>query len=127
MLRPFVNRTTKWLAELSYGVYLIHWLIVIYLYEFSGLPSNGTLGDLALWMAVVAAALAPFRGALATLVRAADPALGAAPDGRPAADRRSSAGRRPRFGHRERTGCGHPLGMMPRQATGPTGAAPSPT
>ena len=30
MLKPFVNRTTKWLAELSYGVYLIHWLIIIY-------------------------------------------------------------------------------------------------
>jgi peptidoglycan/LPS O-acetylase OafA/YrhL len=53
MLRPFVNRTTKWLAELSYGVYLIHWVIVIYLHEYSGLPTNGTVADLALWMAVV--------------------------------------------------------------------------
>ena len=53
MLQPFVNRTTKWLAELSYGVYLIHWLLIIYLYEFSGLPSNGTLADLALWTAIV--------------------------------------------------------------------------
>ena len=87
MLKPFVNRTTKWLAELSYGVYLIHWLIVIYLYEFAGLPSNGTLGDLAAVDGDRAAAVAPVRGALATLVRAADPALGAAPDGRPAADR----------------------------------------
>ena len=53
MLKPFVNRTTKWLAELSYGVYLIHWLLIIYLYEFAGLPSNGTLGDLAVWTAIV--------------------------------------------------------------------------
>ena len=53
MLRPLVNRTTKWLAELSYGVYLIHWVIVIYLHEYSGLPTNGTVADLALWMAVV--------------------------------------------------------------------------
>ena len=53
MLRPFVNRTTRWLAELSYGVYLIHWVIVIYLHEYSRLPTNGTVADLALWMAVV--------------------------------------------------------------------------
>jgi peptidoglycan/LPS O-acetylase OafA/YrhL len=51
--RPFANRFTPWLAELSYGLYLIHFVAAVYLAKYLGLPSNGTPGTVALWFAVV--------------------------------------------------------------------------
>jgi peptidoglycan/LPS O-acetylase OafA/YrhL len=51
--RPFANRITDRLADLSYGVYLIHWVLVLYLHEFTDLPAGGSLLDLTIWVAVV--------------------------------------------------------------------------
>jgi peptidoglycan/LPS O-acetylase OafA/YrhL len=53
MRRPFVNRPTAWLAELSYGVYLIHIVLVVYAVSLFHLPEDGTLGALAIWVAVI--------------------------------------------------------------------------
>lgn len=53
MQRPFVNRVTGRLAELSYGVYLIHIPLVIYAASLLDLPRDGSLGALAIWMAVI--------------------------------------------------------------------------
>lgn len=51
--RPFVNRLTGRLAELSYGVYLIHLVIITYAANVLGLTSDGSIGALALWVAIV--------------------------------------------------------------------------
>lgn len=51
--RPFTNRITDRLAELSYGVYLIHWLLVMYLYTFADLPTDGTVLAFGIWVAAV--------------------------------------------------------------------------
>lgn len=51
--RPFANRATKKIAELSYGVYLIHMVIVIYATVFFDMPENGTIGAFAVWVALV--------------------------------------------------------------------------
>ena len=51
--RPFANRVTDKLADLSYGVYLIHLVIVIWALYYFDLPNDGTLGDLAIWFAAV--------------------------------------------------------------------------
>lgn len=53
MQRPFVNRVTNRLAELSYGVYLIHIPLVIYAASLLDLPRDGSLGALAIWVAVI--------------------------------------------------------------------------
>jgi acetyltransferase len=53
MQRPFVNRITSRLAELSYGVYLIHIPLVIYAASVLGLPRDGSLWALAVWIAVI--------------------------------------------------------------------------
>lgn len=51
--RPFVSRTTARLAELSYGVYLIHYVVIIYAVRLIAPPSEGTFADFAVWTAVV--------------------------------------------------------------------------
>jgi peptidoglycan/LPS O-acetylase OafA/YrhL len=51
--RPFANRITDRLSDLSYGVYLIHWVIIAYLHQVTGLPTGGTFLDLLIWAAVV--------------------------------------------------------------------------
>jgi len=51
--RPFANRITDKLAELSYGVYLIHMVIVIWAVSYSPLPRNGTIGALVQWFAAI--------------------------------------------------------------------------
>jgi peptidoglycan/LPS O-acetylase OafA/YrhL len=51
--RPFANRFMDKLAELSYGVYLIHMVIVTWVAAYAGLPRNGTLGALVIWFAVI--------------------------------------------------------------------------
>ena len=53
MRRPFVNRATAKLAELSYGVYLIHILLVVYAVSLFHLPENGSLGAVAIWCLVI--------------------------------------------------------------------------
>jgi peptidoglycan/LPS O-acetylase OafA/YrhL len=53
MQRPFVNRVTGRLAELSYGIYLIHIPLVIYAASLLDLPRDGSLGALAIWVAVI--------------------------------------------------------------------------
>lgn len=53
MQRPFVNRATRKLAELSYGIYLIHWVLVTYAVAFLDMPRDGTLVALAAWFALI--------------------------------------------------------------------------
>ena len=53
MQRPFANRATDRLSELSYGVYLIHFVIVVYAIAYLGLPRDGTIGALVVWFAVI--------------------------------------------------------------------------
>ena len=54
MQRPFANRLTSRLAELSYATYLIHVPIAIYVgVMLLDLPGAGSLGDVAVWFAVV--------------------------------------------------------------------------
>ncbi|MGZ5347648.1 MAG: acyltransferase family protein [Solirubrobacterales bacterium] len=51
--RPFANRVADELAELSYGLYLIHYAIAVYLCGVVlDLPRTGSLADAALWLAV---------------------------------------------------------------------------
>lgn len=61
--RPFANPITDRLAELSYGVYLIHWLLVIYLYQLTGLPRDGTFLAFLIWVAAVVPASLLFAAA----------------------------------------------------------------
>ncbi|MEZ5062943.1 MAG: acyltransferase [Solirubrobacterales bacterium] len=51
--RPFGNRVTRKVSDLSYGVYLIHWVIVIYAVSYLDLPRDGTLPAFAAWMGLV--------------------------------------------------------------------------
>ncbi|GIK78873.1 MAG: acyltransferase [Actinomycetes bacterium] len=61
--RPFANRITDRLAELSYGVYLVHWLLVMYLFTFAGLPTDGTALAFLAWVAAVVPASLLFAAA----------------------------------------------------------------
>ena len=53
MERPFANRAMDRLSELSYGVYLVHFVIVVYAIAYLGLPRDGTIGALVVWFAVI--------------------------------------------------------------------------
>jgi peptidoglycan/LPS O-acetylase OafA/YrhL len=53
LLWPFVNRPVRRLGELSFGLYLMHVPIGLYAAAALGLPSDGGLGTVALWVAVV--------------------------------------------------------------------------
>ncbi len=53
MARPFVNRLTARLAELSYGVYLIHFVLIIYVAAELDLPRDGTFAAFLIWVAVI--------------------------------------------------------------------------
>ena len=53
MQRPFANRFTDKLSDYSYGVYLIHMVIVTWAIAYSGLPRDGTVGAVAIWFAVI--------------------------------------------------------------------------
>jgi peptidoglycan/LPS O-acetylase OafA/YrhL len=54
MQRPFVNRPVRELAELTYSLYLIHFVIATYVgLELLGLPTNGSPSTVAVWFAVV--------------------------------------------------------------------------
>ena len=51
---PFTNRTTRSLAELSYGIYLIHLVIALYIGgSLLSLPTDGSIRAVALWFGVV--------------------------------------------------------------------------
>ena len=51
---PFTNRAARKLAELSYGIYLVHILVAIYVCSiWLELPQDGSIGTAALWLAVV--------------------------------------------------------------------------
>lgn len=51
--RPFDNRPVRWLAEISYGVYLSHMLFVWILFWGFGLRFEHTLASLATWFGLV--------------------------------------------------------------------------
>jgi peptidoglycan/LPS O-acetylase OafA/YrhL len=54
MQAPFVNRPTRSLAELSYGIYLIHLVIAAYIGgSLLSLPTDGSIGAVTLWFGVV--------------------------------------------------------------------------
>lgn len=53
MQRPFANRTTARLADLSYGVYLFHFILITYAISLLSPPEGGSLGDLLLWIALI--------------------------------------------------------------------------
>lgn len=53
MQRPFDNRPTARLSELSYGVYLVHFVVILYLADLFDLPADGTFWDFLLWTAIV--------------------------------------------------------------------------
>lgn len=52
--RPFVNQPVRQLARVSYSLYLIHFVIILYVgVLLLGLPRNGTVPVVGLWLAVV--------------------------------------------------------------------------
>jgi len=53
MQRPFANRPTARLSELSYGIYLIHYVVILYVADLFDLPRAGTFGDFLIWTAVI--------------------------------------------------------------------------
>ncbi len=51
---PFANRPTRSLAELSYAIYLIHLVVALYIGgSLLSLPTDGSIGAVALWFGVV--------------------------------------------------------------------------
>jgi len=50
---PFANRPIRRLGDISYGIYLSHMLLLIYLGDLLDLPRDGTLGNLLVWMLAV--------------------------------------------------------------------------
>lgn len=54
MQRPFTNAAARKFAELGYGIYLIHVVVVTYVgVRWLDLPTDGTLGAALVWFAVV--------------------------------------------------------------------------
>jgi peptidoglycan/LPS O-acetylase OafA/YrhL len=52
--RPFANPVARTFAELGYGIYLIHVVVVTYVgLRWLGLPTDGSLGAALLWFGVV--------------------------------------------------------------------------
>ena len=51
--RPFASRPAGWIADQSYGLYLIHLPIAFYAGQLLDLPQSGTIGALAIWCLVV--------------------------------------------------------------------------
>ena len=53
--RPFANRATRRLAELGYGIYLIHYLVIVYADRYLDLPDPAAPGSFLLLSAIVLA------------------------------------------------------------------------
>jgi len=51
--KPFANRPVSWLANQSYGIYLIHLPIAFYALQLLSIPQTGTIRSLTLWCVVV--------------------------------------------------------------------------
>ena len=49
---PWSNRTIRWIADISYGVYLIHFVVLAYLVVTIAPPQSGTLVDFLVWTAL---------------------------------------------------------------------------
>ena len=76
--RPFAASPSRWLGDISYTIYLIHFAVIWFaLREFS-LPNDGDLGAVLAWSALVYPASIAYAYVSARLCRAADQALGAA-------------------------------------------------
>lgn len=52
---PFANRPVRWLADISYGIYLIHYPLLATIVAVASLPTGGSVGDFMLWSAIVLA------------------------------------------------------------------------
>ena len=53
--RPFANRATRQLADLGYGTYLIHYLVIVYADRYLDLPDPAAPGSFLLLSAIVLA------------------------------------------------------------------------
>jgi peptidoglycan/LPS O-acetylase OafA/YrhL len=51
--KPFDNRLMRWFADNSYGVYLVHWVLVSFYLWYLSFPQTGTLANFALWIVAV--------------------------------------------------------------------------
>ena len=51
--RPFASRPARWMAEQSFGIYLIHLPVAFYAAQLLTMPQNGTLRALLTWIVVV--------------------------------------------------------------------------
>jgi len=51
--RPFANPFASRAAELSFGLYLVHVIVIVYAARYLGLGTDGGVGTLALWLVVV--------------------------------------------------------------------------
>lgn len=51
--RPFASRPARWVAEQSFGIYLIHLPIAYYALQLLDMPQDGNLRSLLSWMVVV--------------------------------------------------------------------------
>lgn len=52
---PFANRPIRWLADISYGIYLIHYPLLAALVATVSLPDGGSIGDFVVWSVIVLA------------------------------------------------------------------------
>ena len=51
---PFVDRRIRWVADQSYGIYLIHYVVALYVgASLLSLPTDGSVSAIALWFGVV--------------------------------------------------------------------------
>lgn len=51
--RPFAGRTAHWVADQSYGIYLIHLPVAFLVLSYIAPPQNGTFKAFATWLAIV--------------------------------------------------------------------------
>jgi acetyltransferase len=51
--RPFTNAPIRWVADITYGVFLIHVAVIWYASRELSLPTDGSLGAIAAWSAIV--------------------------------------------------------------------------